>query len=390
LKQDIKAFKFRMMHRSGHAAGMPATLSVEGTTLRCAGDWTARNLGGLERRLMHLNLPAQGDIRLDMSGVHRMDTSGAWLLQRLVGDLEARTVDSVEIEGLSTAAAGLLELVRETKVRPGAAPRPARKGALERIALSSVGRVAHSIDLLAFLGEMASAWVGQVFRPNRIRWREIVVTLGEAGHKALPIVGLLAFLLGVVIAYQGGVQLRQYGASIFVADLVGLSMIRELAPLLTAIIVAGRTGSAYTAQIGTMKVTEEIDALRSIGISPMGMLVLPKLFALFIALPLLTVYADIMGILGGMVMASVQLDIAFTTYLDRLEEALTLDSYLVGIGKAPVFALIIATLGCYQGFRVDGSAESVGWRTTQSVVQSIIAVIVVDAAFSVAFSYLGI
>ena len=369
---------------------MPATLSVEGTTLRCAGDWTARNLGGLERRLMHLNLPAQGDIRLDMSGVHRMDTSGAWLLQRLVGDLEARTVDSVEIEGLSTAAAGLLELVRETKVRPGAAPRPARKGALERIALSSVGRVAHSIDLLAFLGEMASAWVGQVFRPNRIRWREIVVTLGEAGHKALPIVGLLAFLLGVVIAYQGGVQLRQYGASIFVADLVGLSMIRELAPLLTAIIVAGRTGSAYTAQIGTMKVTEEIDALRSIGISPMGMLVLPKLFALFIALPLLTVYADIMGILGGMVMASVQLDIAFTTYLDRLEEALTLDSYLVGIGKAPVFALIIATLGCYQGFRVDGSAESVGWRTTQSVVQSIIAVIVVDAAFSVAFSYLGI
>jgi phospholipid/cholesterol/gamma-HCH transport system permease protein len=226
--------------------------------------------------------------------------------------------------------------------------------------------------------------------PGRIRWKEVADNLVEAGHRALGIVGLLSFLLGIVIAYQGGMQLRQYGASLFVADLVGLSMVRELAPIITAIIVAGRTGSAYTAQIGTMKVTEEVDALRSMGIPPMELLVLPKLLALIIALPLLTVFADIMGILGGMVMSSVQLDIAFSTFIQRIGTAVSLESFLVGVGKAPVFAAIIATIGCYQGFQVVGSAESVGRRTTISVVQAILAVIVVDAAFSVAFSHLGI
>ena len=211
-----------------------------------------------------------------------------------------------------------------------------------------------------------------------------------AGHQALGIVGLLAFLLGIVIAYQGGVQLRQYGANLFVADLVGLSMVRELAPMITAIIVAGRTGSAYTAQIGTMQVTEEVDALRSMGVPPMDLLVLPKLLALIIALPLLTVFADIMGVVGGMVMSGIQLNIAFATFIERLGVAVSIDSFLVGIGKAPVFAAVIATLGCFQGFQVIGSAESVGRRTTTSVVQSILAVIVIDAAFSVAFSRLGI
>ena len=221
-------------------------------------------------------------------------------------------------------------------------------------------------------------------------WRPTHMLGTRIAGKALGIVGLLAFLLGIVIAYQGGVQLRQYGASLFIADLVGLSMVRELAPMITAIIVAGRTGSAYTAQIGTMQVTEEVDALRSMGIPPMDLLVLPKLLALIVALPLLTVFADIMGVLGGMVMSSVQLDIAFSTYIERLGVAVSLDSYLVGLGKAPVFAAIIATIGCYQGFQVSGSAESVGRRTTVSVVQSILAVIVVDAAFSVAFSRMGI
>ena len=193
-----------------------------------------------------------------------------------------------------------------------------------------------------------------------------------------------------MIAYQGGVQLRQYGGSLFVADLVGLSTVRELAPMITAIIVAGRTGSAYTAQIGTMQVTGEVDALRSMGISPMDLLILPKLFALVVALPLLTVYADVMGVLGGMVMASAQLDIAYATFIDRVGVAVSVDSFLAGVGKAPVFAAMIATIGCYQGLQVAGSAESVGRHTTVSVVQSILAVIVADAAFSVVFSYIGI
>jgi phospholipid/cholesterol/gamma-HCH transport system permease protein len=246
------------------------------------------------------------------------------------------------------------------------------------------------IGLIAFVGEVGSAWVRQLRHPRRIRWRAVADELAAAGHRALAIVGLLAFLLGIVIAYQGGVQLQQYGASLFVADLVGLSMVRELAPMITAIIVAGRTGSAYTAQIGTMQVTEEVDALRSLGIPPIDLLVLPKLMALIIALPLLTVFADIMGVIGGMVMSSVQLNIAFATFVERLSVAVAVDSFLVGVGKAPVFAAVIAIIGCYQGFRVVGSAESVGRRTTTSVVHAILAVIVIDAAFSVAFSHLGI
>jgi len=365
-----------------------ATLKLEGATLVCAGYWTVRNLHRLETDLKHLRWPA-GPIRLELAAVARMDTGGAWMLQRLLATLE-REQHEVELHGLSPKAAGLLELVRGSGLRAGEVLRPLRPGMLEALGRSSLDIAQRGLGLVAFIGEMGAAGMRQLLHPGRIRWREIVNSLAEAGHRALGIVGLLSFLLGIVIAYQGGVQLRLYGGSLFVADLVGLSMVRELAPLITAIIVAGRTGSAYTAQIGTMQVTEEIDALRSMGIAPMELLVLPKLLALIIALPLLTVYADIMGVLGGMVMSSVQLDIAFSTYIDRLLVAVSVESYLVGVGKAPVFAAIIATIGCYQGFQVVGSAESVGRRTTVSVVQSILAVIVVDAAFSIAFSRLGI
>jgi phospholipid/cholesterol/gamma-HCH transport system permease protein len=365
-----------------------ASLRVDGPLLRCAGDWTVEQLAALELWLKQTPLP-EGPIQIDLSEVRRFDTGGAWVLQRLLLKLEQRQ-QAVDIRGLSVEAKGLLELVRGTAMTSASVPRPYHSGVVEDLGRSSLDSARTSIGLLAFVGEMAGVWLGQLIRPSRIRWRETFHELGEAGYKALGIVGLLSFLLGVVIAYQGGMQLRQYAASLFVADLVGLSMVRELAPLITAIIIAGRSGSAYTAQIGTMQVTEEVDALRSMGIAPMELLVLPKLFALIIALPLLTVYADIMGVLGGMVMASAQLDVGFPAYIDRLSVAVSVDSYLVGIGKAPVFAAIIATLGCYQGFQVVGSAESVGRRTTLSVVQSIMAVIVVDAAFSVALNYFGI
>jgi ABC transport permease subunit len=195
--------------------------------------------------------------------------------------------------------------------------------------------------------------------------------LRSAGFDALPIVGLLSFLLGIVVAYQGADQLRQYGANIFIADLVGLSMLREFAPLITAIIIAGRSGSAYAAQIGTMSVTEEIDALRTLGIAPLDLLVLPKILALSIALPLLTVFADVLGVFGGMLMARAQLGVGFGEFLDRFVKAVSVTAYLVGICKAPVFAFIIAVVGCFQGFRTRGGADSVGRQTTRSVVQSI-------------------
>ena len=244
--------------------------------------------------------------------------------------------------------------------------------------------------MLAFLGENFLALAGWATHPPRIRWRPILFNLRSAGFDALPIVGLLSFLLGIVVAYQGADQLKQYGANIFVADLVGLSMLREFAPLMTAIIIAGRSGSAYAAQIGTMAVTQEIDAMRTIGIAPLEMLVLPKLIALVIALPLLTVFADVAGVFGGMLMAQAQLGVGFAEFLDRFAQAVSVTSYLVGLGKAPVFAAIIAMVGCFQGFQTRGGADSVGQHTTRAVVQAIFWVIVADALFSVAFSVLGL
>jgi phospholipid/cholesterol/gamma-HCH transport system permease protein len=262
--------------------------------------------------------------------------------------------------------------------------------ALHRLGHSSCAWGQQLIALLAFVGESAVALAGCVTHPARMRWRPIAFNLRSAGWDALPIVGLLSFLLGVVVAYQGAAQLRQYGANIFVADLVGLSMLREFAPLMTAIIVAGRSGSAYAAQIGTMAVTEEIDAMRTIGIAPLELLVLPKLIALLIALPLLTVFADVLGVAGGMLMASTQLGVGFEEFVDRLGKAVSVSSYMVGLAKAPAFALIIVVVGCYQGFRTKGGADSVGKQTTRSVVQSIFMVIVADALFSVIFSMLDI
>ncbi|KPK38114.1 MAG: hypothetical protein AMJ69_09335 [Gammaproteobacteria bacterium SG8_47] len=377
------------MGTSAHKHATAAVLMVEEGSVRCMGNWTVAEMHPLEQQLPHIRWPEQATLTFDMQAVQRMDTSGAWLLARTVQNLNSKGIQ-VSLHGLAPGAQALFELVTKADGVPRQLPQPKRTPFLINLGQNSLLALARGGDLVAFIGETGEAAIRLLRHPTRIRWAAMLHELGQAGHRALPIVGLLSFLLGIVIAYQGGVQLRNYGANIFVVDLVGLSMLRELAPLITAIIVAGRTGSAYTAEIGTMKVTEEIDALRSLGIAPMDLLVLPKLMALLIALPLLTVYADIVGVFGGMVMASVQLEVGFGTFLDRFDEAVSLDSYLVGLGKAPVFAALIATVGCFQGFRVSGSAESVGRHTTLSVVQSILAVIIVDAAFSVAFSYLGI
>jgi len=267
---------------------------------------------------------------------------------------------------------------------------PARWRWLQDIGRHACVALAQAYALLGFLGQSVLALAGWVSHPKRIRWRPVLFNLRSAGLDALPIVGLLSLLLGVVVAYQGADQLKQYGANIFVADLVGLSMLREFGPLMTAIIIAGRSGSAYAAQIGTMTVTQEIDAMRTIGIAPLEMLVLPKLLALMIAMPLLTVFADVTGVLGGMLTARTQLGVGFGEFLDRFAKAISVSSYLVGLGKAPVFAAIVVMVGCFQGFRTHGGADSVGQQTTRAVVQSIFLVIVADALFSVVFNLLDL
>jgi phospholipid/cholesterol/gamma-HCH transport system permease protein len=365
-----------------------AELEPRDGRLRCSGPWVAPSLVEVERALAATQWPARA-LTVDASGISALDMTGAWLLHRTVYELR-KAGREVRLTGLEAARGRLLELVVERAGDPQPAPHAPEPGLLEHLGRFSHTQVHDYLRFLAFIGHLSFLAVRILLTPAVMYWKTVMREIEEAGFNALPIVGLLTFLIGVVIAYQGGELLRDYGGSIFIADLVGFAMLRELSPLITAIIVAGRTGSSYTAQIGTMQVTEEVDALRSMGIAPIELLVLPKLFALLIALPLLTVFADVMGVVGGMFMAEAVLDVSFASFLDRLDQAIDLASLMVGIGKAPVFAAIIASVGCYQGFRVSGGAEAVGRRTTMCVVQSIFLVIIVDAIFSIIFSELGI
>jgi len=369
-----------------------ASSATESPRIELSGSWSVLKLGGIEARLDALPRPAAGAAVVDGQRIDALDSAGAWLLLRLLRRLrEGGGV--VTLQGLREPFAKLLDVVakpaQQGAPRAEASAKPAPK-ALERLGRRVAPVLEEGLALLAFVGELAVAFATCVLQPRRWRWRPILFNIRSAGVDALPIVALLSFLLGVVVAYQGAPQLRQYGANIFVADLVGVSMLREFAPLITAIIIAGRSGSAYAAQIGTMAVTEEIDAMRTLGIEPMEMLALPKLVALVVALPLLTVFADVAGVFGGMLMARSQLGVGYVEFLDRLVKAVEPSTYGVGLAKAPVFALIIVVIGCFQGFRTRGGADSVGRQTTRSVVQAIFLVIVADALFSVAFSVLDL
>jgi phospholipid/cholesterol/gamma-HCH transport system permease protein len=357
-----------------------------------SGAWTARGVGQIDRQLEALSAPSGSMLVIDAANIEAFDSAGAWVMQKLQHRLASESI-GIEIHGLRPEFARLLEVVgQEISRQAGAAHRDAEAspGRLARLGCATAAVFEQGTALLGFIGECTFALGGCFAHPKRFRWRPILYNIRSAGFDALPIVGLLAFLLGIVVAYQGADQLRQYGANIFVADLVGLSMLREFAPLITAIIVAGRSGSAYAAQIGTMAVTEEIDAMRTIGIAPLELLVLPKIIAMLIALPLLTVFADILGVFGGMLMARAQLAVSYVEFMDRFVKTVSVTSYLIGVGKAPVFAVIIVTIGCFQGFRTHGGADSVGRQTTRSVVQTIFLVIVADALFSVAFSALDL
>jgi phospholipid/cholesterol/gamma-HCH transport system permease protein len=348
-----------------------------------SGAWTRQGLAGLDSRLPPLP-PARTPLVLDGSGLTGFDSAGAWLLRQWLGARAAQA----ELRGWLPAWQALMQLAAAADLAPQAPP--PRPGPVRSLGLATLRGLQQVTALLAFIGQVAQAGVGVLAHPRRLRWRSVLHHVQIGGFAALPIVGLMSFLLGVVVAYQGADQLRHYGANIFVVELVGYAMLREFAPLMTAIIIAGRSGSSYAAQIGTMVVTEEVDAMRTLGIAPLEQLVLPRLLALAIALPLLTVWADITGVFGGMVMARTQLGIGFPEFIDRFGHAMRGASLLVGLGKSLVFAAVIAVIGCHQGFCTRGSADSVGRQTTLAVVQSIFLVIVVDAVFSVLFNRLDI
>lgn len=367
-----------------------ATIHIgDDQTIYCEGCWTVSKLTDLDHRLPTFSWPTQTDLVLDGSHISAIDTGGALVLHRSLTSLQHQG-HHITWRGLRTEFAELLKLVESKYEALDTAAQPLTHSWLERLGLRVWTDLQQGRKALGFLGESTIGLFWLLRFPRSIRWRVFFHNLELDGFHALPIVGLLSFLMGVVIAYQGAEQLRTFGANIFIVDLVGVSLLREIAPLVTAILVAGRSGSAYTAQIGTMNVTEELDAMRTLGISPMNYLVLPRALVLVLALPLLTVYADIVGVFGGMLIAKTQLGVSFTEFIDRFEHSIALKHYVIGIIKAPVFAVIIALTGCYQGFQIRGSVDSVGQHTTISVVQSIFLVIVFDAFFSVVLSWWGV
>ncbi|WP_236839398.1 ABC transporter permease [Beggiatoa leptomitoformis] len=366
-----------------------ANITLTGETLQCQGDWTLNGLGKLETTLSKLTLPTLSQVTIDGQAIQNLDTAGAWLLCRLQAQLST-TGKIVEFANFHPEQQKLLSLTTQHIQDKIVTPTVEQVLFLEYIGRQVWRAVEEVYHFLAFVGEVTICMWHALLLPYRIRWQAVFSTLYNSGVTALPIVGLMSFLMGIVIAYQGGQQLKIYGANILVVNLVGVTLLRVLSPLLTAIMVAGRSGSAYAAQIGTMRVTSEIDALRTLGISPLDLLVIPKIIALVIALPLLTAYADIMGLLGGMLIAQLALDVSFSDFIERLPQAVPIYHYLIGIGKTVVYAVIIAIVGCYQGFQTQGGADSVGRQVTISVVHAIFLVMFAEAIFSVIFSWVGI
>jgi phospholipid/cholesterol/gamma-HCH transport system permease protein len=370
-----------------------AWFKLDRDKLAMGGAWTIGESARLDRELNALDWKGRGAaIEIDASQISRLDSAGAWLLLRTRRALEAGGAKVSDFNLPELYQPLLKSLDQERKVEPHKSRIPSGfRGRLYKIGRATMHAYRQTISMLGYLGRVTVETGEAIVMPrHNLRVAAIFHQVEETGINALPIVGLLAFLIGIVLAYQGADQLKRFGAEIYTINLLGVGVLREIGGLITAIIVAGRSGSAFTAQIGTMRVNEEIDAMQTMGLNTVDMLVLPRIIGLVIALPLLTFYSDIIGLIGGAFMCYFQLGITIPVFLRQLNEAVTVNTLLVGLIKAPVFAFVIALVGCYEGFQVERNAASVGQLTTRSVVEGIFLIIVLDAAFSVVFSVLGV
>lgn len=347
------------------------------------GAWSIENLEAIHQSLKHFH-PEIKNVLIDGADLELLDTSGAMVLFQIIAQ------GNLQLKNFRPEHQRLITLVKK-RFEPFVPHSPAK----DLTPVQTIGRASwiiytYIVELISFIGEALVNFWRTLRSPTLFRHKEFFVQLKLVCVDAVPIVALVTFLIGVVVAYLFSTQLERYGANIFIVDGVSLAMCRELSPIVVAIIVAGRSGSAFTAQIGTMKLNEEIDALRTLGLSPMLVLVQPRVFALMLALPLLVFVGDIVGIFGGALIADFYLDITSNTFIERLRAVLLKRHVIVGLLKAPVFAMFIALIGCRMGLSVENNARSVGIHTTSTVVQSIVSVILLNAAFAVIFVELGI
>lgn len=357
--------------------------------LLVAGDWTVWTIASLEEGLRNARISPEAI--LDVTELQKIDTSGAYLIDRAFGALDGLDAP-IEMRGAHPTIERLMGKVR--KASPAALPDPIRQpgliALLDRAGRGAVNAWEEFLGLLSFIGETMATLGRLAVNPHRIRIRSVVAIMEEVGLDALPIVCFLSFFIGLVIAFIGANLLAMFNASVYTVELVGIGMMREFGAVLTAILLAGRTDSAFTAQIGAMKMRQEIDAMRTIGLDPMEALVAPRLIALLIMTPLLTFAATIAGIGGGMMAAWGAMDISPAMFITRFQEVIVPMNFWVGMIKAPVFALVIAMVGCRQGMLVEEDVVSLGRRTTSAVVQAIFLVIAIDAMFAILYYQLNI
>jgi len=374
------------------AALLTGTPDGERLTLAAAGAWTAERAAEIEKvveETAHRYRDARS-VEIDLAGLERLDTFGAWLLERLKRAFTARG-STARVIGLSEADHGLMEDVGLVNRTPAAATSAPNRVLL---ALDTIGRsvaeIGWSLVLLAqLLGQVAAVGAGTIARPRRLRLASTVHHLERVGWRAVPIILLSTFLIGAILAQQGIFRFRAFGADVYVVDMVSVLVLREIGVLIVCVMVAGRSGSAYTAELGSMKMREEIDALRTMGLDPVEVLVLPRIIALVLAVPMLTFIGSMAALYGAMLVCWLYGGMTPDIFIERLREAIWLPTFEVGMIKAPFMALTIGLVACVEGFEVEGSAASLGLKTTASVVKSIILVIALDGVFAMFFAAVG-
>lgn len=386
---------FLLAFRSMATSSLPGTVTLSrdagGERLVLRGDWTLPHYVALQARANELAGSVGNGVIIDLHDVAAMDTSGAFVVAELLGS--TRTQALAQDEALPAPRRALLKTVGDA-IDTYCKGVPRKRDAGFVVMLERIGRAVsafwrQTLKLLGFMGITLQGFASTALVPRRWRVTSLVSHLEQTGLDAVPILALLSFMVGAVVAFLGSTALEAYGASIFTVDLIGFAFLREFGVLLTAILLAGRTASAFTAQIGSMKAREEIDAIRTLGLDPIELLVLPRVLALLIALPMLTFVAMIAGIVGGGVVCLAVLKMSPSMFLTMFQADMQLRQFLVGIAKAPVFAFMISVIGCMEGFKVSGSAQSVGEHTTSAVVQCIFVVILLDAVAALFYMEMG-
>lgn len=363
---------------------------LEDNHIYLIGDWNKQNVSALKRKASKMFLPSVPQVVVDGKEMRSLDSAGALVLFKLIERLEKKDL-SISWVGFTSDHLTLLELVSEKKDALEDLPSiQSQETFLSAIGKATTNKVNQFLTYMEFFGQFLVMSFHSVRHFTSLQWRSFVNSIYQMGYSALPIIALLSFLVGVVIAYQLGIQLQNYGANAFMATLVGNAVLREFGPLITAIIGAGRTSAALTAQLGAMKINQEIDVLQTMGFSPFDILVIPRVIASLVVFPLLIIWADIFGIMGGMIVTKALYGTLYGDFLSRMDEVITLSTLFVGLSKAPAFALIISLVGCFQGFHVSNKADSIGTQTTKSVVQAIFLIIIADAVYSIIYSRFNI